>query len=64
MTFDPPPTHADDKYAVFQVVRGSSLHRDAEVLGLVMQRAFKEFPGVPVVVALVDEEVRLDDGKS
>ena len=63
MAYSQPVTHKFEGYAVFQVVRDSDLHRTPVVLGLVMQRAFLEYPGVPVVAVLVDDEVRLDDGE-
>ena len=60
MVYEAPATHAHDGYAVFQIVKNSDLHHDATVLGLVMQRAWLEHPGVPVVAVLVDDEVRLE----
>ena len=55
MTYDPPPTHSQKDYAVFQVVKGSSLHDDPRAIGLVVKRAWREHPGDLVVAVLVDE---------
>ena len=55
MTFTHPPTHAHDGYAVITVKRDSDLQRDPTVIGLVVQRAWVEHPGLPVVIAVVDE---------
>ena len=55
MTYDPPPTHSRKDYAVFEVIRNSSLHRDPTAIGLVVKRAWREHPGDLVVVVLVDE---------
>jgi hypothetical protein len=63
MAYDPPVTHSQSGYAVFQVVRGSDLHYNAAALGLVVQRAEREYPEEPVIVVFVDGEVRLDDGQ-
>ena len=57
MIFMHPPTHAHDGYAVISVLRDSDLHRDPTVLGLVVQRSWVEHPGLPVVIAVVDEVV-------
>ena len=61
MTYSPPPTHGHDGYAVITIKRGSDLHRDPLMKGLVVQRAEIEFPGLPIVIDVVDdviEEVR------
>jgi hypothetical protein len=52
-----PITHDHKGYAVISVKRGSTLHRDPTVLGLVVQRSWVEHPGLPVVIAVVDEVI-------
>ena len=57
MTFTHPPTHAHNGYAVITVLRDSDLHRDPTVIGLVVQRAWVEYPELPVVIAVVGDVV-------
>lgn len=54
-THPPPPHH--DGCAVITVLRDSDLHRDPTVIGLVVQRAWVEYPELPVVIAVVNEVV-------
>jgi hypothetical protein len=60
MVFERPVTHGHEGYAVFQVVRGSDLHHNAEAIGLVVQRGWKDYPDEPVIAVLVDGEVMLE----
>jgi hypothetical protein len=60
MVFERPVTHGREGYAVFQVVRGSDLHHNADAIGQVVQRGWKEYPGEPVIAVLVDDEVQVD----
>ena len=52
-----PPTHGHDGLAVITVKRGSDLHRDPLMMGLVVQRAEIEYPGLPIVITVVDEVI-------
>ena len=61
MIYTPPPTHGHEGLAVITIKRGSDLHRDPTMIGRVVQRAEIEFPGLPIVIDVVDdvcEEVR------